>query len=134
MGKKSFKAYNKYIYVSLYIIKWSYIIQLYKNMFRLWYHTQVFDTLWAMLENDRKCIWNYVSWFFYVTLNFNVLCNANIDQRYYAELFRSNWIFCLMLGTFLKLHLTVSDEVEDHFWLYFVHFLNHNLSMKKFID
>ena len=66
--------------------------------------------------NGWKCILNCVSWLVSVILNFNALGNANIVQRHYTELLRSNWIFCLILRiTFWNYFLTVSKEVEDHF-------------------
>ena len=115
-------------------MKSTYFTQLYINMFCIQDHTKNFNILWAMPRNGWKCIVSRVSWFVCVLLNFNVLYNSNTVQKHYTGLLRSNWILCLVLRIIFWNHfLTVSNEVEDHLWLYFVYFLNHNLFMEKFI-
>ena len=87
-----------------------------------------------MLGNGWKCILNCLSWFISAILNFNAFFNEYTVQRHYTELLRRNRIFCLILRIFLgDYFLTVSDKIEDHLRLYFVYFLNHDLSMRKFI-
>ena len=85
-----------------------------------------------MLGNSWKCILNCASWFISFILNFNALCNACTVHRH-TKLLRSNRIFCLISGKFGNYFFTVYNEIADHLWQYFAYFLNHNLSMKKFI-
>ena len=104
----------------------THLIQMYEICFVYRITQKVSDILWIMFENGWKCILNCVSRFVSVMLNFNALCNAYTVQRHYTELLRSNRIFCLLLGIiFWNCFLTVSNEVEDYLWLYFVYFLNH---------
>ena len=42
--------------------------------------------LWAMIKNDWKCIFNCVSWFVPVRLNFIALCDAYTGLKYYTVL------------------------------------------------
>ena len=46
--------------------------------------------------------------------------------KHYAVLLKSNRLFCLILRiTVGNYFLMVSNEGEDHLWLYFVNFLNY---------
>ena len=89
-------------------------------------HTRYFwnDT---MIGNGWKCILNCVSWIISIILNFNAICDAHAVQRQsYRILLKNNRIICLILRIILgNYFLTVSSEVENHLWLYFVYFLNH---------
>ena len=78
-----------------------------------------------MLGNGWKNILNRVSWFVFIIQNFDSLCDAYRIIRHYTVLLRINRIFCLILGiTFGNYILSVSNEDDDHLWLYFL-FLNY---------
>ena len=68
------------------------------------------------------CILNCVSWYVSIILKFTALCDTyTVQIQSYAVLLKSNRIFCLILGiTFGNYFLTVSNEGDDHLWLYFV--------------
>ena len=84
-----------------------------------------------MFGNCLIGILNCVSQFVSIILNFYALCDAYAAQRHYTVLFKNNKIFCLTFGiTFRNYFLMVSNEVEDHLWLYFV-YLNHLLIYKE---
>ena len=88
-----------------------------------------------MLRNGWICIFNCISWFVSIILNFNTLCDAyTVQTQCYTGLFKSSRIFCLILGiTFGNYFLIVSNEDDDYLWLYFVFILNYP-PMYKEID
>ena len=58
----------------------------------------------------------FVSWFVYTILNFNTFGDViTVQRQSYTVLFKSNRIFCLILGiTSRNYILTVSNEGDDH--------------------
>ena len=57
-------------------MKLTYFFQMYNSMFHMQDHTKKIDTLWVMLQNDWKCIFNCVSLSESIILNFSALCDA----------------------------------------------------------
>ena len=55
-------------------------------------------------------------------LNFNALCDEyTVQIQSYTVLLKSSRLFCLILGnTFGNYSLTVSNEGDDHLWVYSV--------------
>ena len=56
---------------------------------------KIFDISWAMLGNGWKCIFNRVSWFISIILNFNALRDAYTVQR-------QNYALCCSQFRFTK--------------------------------
>ena len=80
------------------------VIQIYKSMFPIKNAIFVYrikekisDILWTMFGNSWKCIFNCVSWFLSLILNFSALCGAYTVLRHYTLLLKSNRIFCFLL-------------------------------------
>ena len=126
-GGWSFKSLLHNIYIALNTVQLNISFSCRKACFVYRITQKISDKLWVILGNGCICILNCVSWFVSLILNFNALCVvAHAFQRQsYTMLLKSNRIFCLILGiTFGNYFLTVSNEGDDHLWLYFVFFLN----------
>ena len=93
-------------------------------MFLHRFQQKISDILWAILGNGWICILKYVSWFVSIVLNFNVLCDAlTVQRQSYSVLLKSNRISCLIIEITFANCLKVSNDSEDHLWVYFVYFL-----------
>ena len=90
-------------------------------------HKKICDILWVIIVNGWICISNCVSWFVWNIINVNALCDAyTVQIQSYTVLFKSNWIFWLMFEIYFgNYFLTVYNEGDDHFSLYFVYFLSY---------